>query len=87
MTQVRDSHTLENQELSAQYDEAGFGGRVGFGKKPAVLVIDLAKAWLDPASPLGSDLSKPLAETVRILDEARAKGVPVFFTTMLSSRT
>ncbi len=82
MTQVRDSHTLENQELSAQYDEAGFGGRVGFGKKPAVLVIDLAKAWLDPASPLGSDLSKPLAETVRILDEARAKGVPVFFTTM-----
>lgn len=82
MTQLRDAHKLENEELAAQYDEAGFGGRVGFGEKPAVLVIDMAKAWLDPTSPLGSDLSKPLAETVRILSEARAKGVPVFFTTM-----
>lgn len=82
MTDLRETHTRDNTELVEQYDEAGFGGRVGFGEKPAVLVIDFAKAWLDPASPLGSDLSKPLAETVRVLGEARAKDVPVFFTTM-----
>lgn len=82
MTDTASAHGLSNDKLGQQYEEAGFGGRVGFGNKPAVLVIDFAKAWLDPASPLGSDLSSAVNETIRILNEARKKNVPVFFTTM-----
>ncbi|WP_297081514.1 isochorismatase family protein [uncultured Demequina sp.] len=68
--------------IADQYSAAGFSGRVGFGRRPAVVVIDFAKAWLDPASPIGSDLSGAVAETIRILRAARASGTPVFFTTM-----
>lgn len=78
----RAAHGFHNQGLIEQYDKVGFGGKVGFGDRPAVLVIDLAKAWTDLESPLGSDLSGPIAETVRILKVAREKNLPIFFTTM-----
>lgn len=78
----RAAHGFHNQALIDQYDKVGFGGKVGFGDRPAVLVIDLAKAWTDSGSPLGSDLSGPIAETVRILKVAREKNLPIFFTTM-----
>jgi nicotinamidase-related amidase len=65
------------------YKARGFGGRKGFGKRPAVLVIDLARAWIDPASPLGSSNLEPIvANTAIILEAARARDVPVFFTVM-----
>jgi maleamate amidohydrolase len=35
------------------YQEHGFGGRMGFGKKPAVIVIDLQLGFTDPTCPLG----------------------------------
>ena len=33
---------------------SGFGGRAGFGERPALLIIDMNKAFTDPASPLAS---------------------------------
>jgi len=65
------------------YVSRGFGGRVGFGKRPAVVVIDMAKSWLDETSPLGSRrLESVMAATVDVLAAARDNGHPVFFTTM-----
>lgn len=65
------------------YISRGFGGRVGFGKRPAVVVIDMAKSWLDETSPLGSNRLQSVVEaTVEILGVARQNGHPVFFTTM-----
>jgi len=78
----RAAHGFHNAQLVDQYEKVGFGGKVGFGDRPAILVIDLAKAWTDTSSPLGSDLSGPIAETVRILEKAREKNLPIFFTTM-----
>lgn len=75
-------HRLGESKLHHFYEGAGFQGRVGFGKWPAVLVIDLAKAWVDPAQTLGSDLSGVIRETVRILEKAREVRVPIAFTTM-----
>jgi maleamate amidohydrolase len=60
----------------------GFAHRMGWGKYPAVLVVDLACVWTDPASPLGADFSREIGETRRILDAARQAGVPVFFSTI-----
>jgi maleamate amidohydrolase len=64
------------------YRERGFGGRAGFGRRPALLVIDLVNAFTDPASALGSDLDAVLAATRRLIDACRAKGVPIIFTTV-----
>lgn len=65
------------------YQSRGFGGRVGYGKTPAVVVIDLAESWLDETSPLGSNNLRSVVEnTVKLLAAARAARVPVFFTTM-----
>ncbi len=46
---------------AAFYRERGFGGTAGFGRRPALLVIDLVNGFTDPASPLGSDLDSVVA--------------------------
>lgn len=75
-------HSLTDDTLQDFYRERGFSGTVGFGDRPAIMVIDLAKAWTDLSSPIGTDLSGVLKETTRILNIARSKNVPIFFTTM-----
>lgn len=72
-----------NSEFAAdleQYKKKGLAGRVGFGKKPAMLVIDFTIGFTDPTSPLGSNLDQALEATNKLLEAAREKGVPVFFT-------
>ncbi len=77
-------HSLETRGLHDFYTQRGFAGRVGFGERPAVLVIDLARAWTEPypISPIGTDLSEVVAQTARVLDVGRQIPIPVFFTTM-----
>jgi maleamate amidohydrolase len=60
-----------------------FGGQAGFGARPAVVVVDLNLGFTDPASPLACDLDEVLAQTRALLDVARARGVPVLFTTIV----
>ena len=61
----------------------GFGGDLGFGARPAVVVVDLLEGFTDPASPLGADLDAVVGDTRRLLDAARDAGVPVIFTTVI----
>ena len=56
------------------YRERGFGGTAGFGRRPALLVIDLVNGFTDPSSPLGSDLDAVVAATRRLIDACRAQG-------------
>ncbi|WP_114906523.1 isochorismatase family protein [Ornithinimicrobium murale] len=63
------------------YLDRGFGDRVGFGVQPALLVIDLARAWLDERSQLGASLDDVVEHAVELLAAARLAEVPVFFTT------
>ncbi|MFH0765284.1 MAG: isochorismatase family protein [Calditrichota bacterium] len=73
----------EYQEL-AKKKHLPLPGRVGFGERPAVLVIDMARAWCDPDSPMGTDMSECIANIRKVLDVARQPGpeIPVFFTVM-----
>ncbi len=64
------------------YLERGFGRRIGFGQRPAVLVTDMIEAFTDPSSPLGSNLDNVVAAIRRVIDCARLKSVPVIFTTI-----
>lgn len=81
MADSNGAHGLGNNDLRDFYAKRGFSGRVGFGERPAVLIIDLAKAWTDASSPIGSNLDAVIAQTGRILDAARPRGIPLFFTT------
>jgi nicotinamidase-related amidase len=58
----------------------GFGRRIGFGERPAVLAIDLVCGFTDPELPLGADLTEELRHTRSLLDAARDAGVPVLHT-------
>lgn len=64
------------------YRERGFGGSVGFGRRPALLVIDLVNGFTDPTSPLGSDLDAVVAATRRLVDACRTRELPIVFTTV-----
>jgi maleamate amidohydrolase len=77
-----EAHISEHEfgQARAVYSQSGIGNRVGFGKRAAVLVVDLQNGFTDPASRVGSNLDDVIASTVRLLAEARAARVPVAFT-------
>ena len=60
----------EYQEL-AKEKHLPLPGRVGYGERPAVLVIDMAKAWTDPQSPMGTDMTDAINNIKQILNVAR----------------
>ena len=73
--------TLEH--LLHFYDKRGYGRRIGMGRAPAVLVIDFSIAFTGGRSEFpGGDFKAEIAQTLRILKEARGKKLPVFFTTI-----
>jgi nicotinamidase-related amidase len=60
----------------------GFHGRTGFGRRPALIVVDLNLGFTDPASPLVCDLESVVAANQRLLHAFRGAGAPVVFTTV-----
>lgn len=62
------------------FESRGFGRRIGFGRRPAVLSVDFMRGFTDPAVSIGSDLDREIAQARRVLDVARATGAPVFHT-------
>jgi maleamate amidohydrolase len=72
--------SVPDEDMSAFFAQRGFGLRIGFGERPAVVVIDLVNAFTDPAMPLGADLDREIEATQRVLAAARKAGIPVFYT-------
>jgi len=70
------------QDETAFFASRGFGNVIGFGQRPAVVVVDVINAFTDPTMPLGADLS-PQVEAIRaVLPLARAAEIPVIFTSV-----
>jgi maleamate amidohydrolase len=78
---LREPFLAHLNDLHQSYLRRGWAGRVGFGAKPALLVIDLARFWLDASQQIGSRLAPVVENVCRILAGARAANVPIFFTT------
>lgn len=57
-----------------------FAGRVGWGARPVVVVVDLVRAYVEPGGPfwLGSDAVLGAVDT--LVEAARAASVPVVWT-------
>ncbi|WP_159981988.1 MULTISPECIES: isochorismatase family protein [unclassified Novosphingobium] len=70
----------EPHDLDSDYVGAGFGGGLEPGKRPALLLVDMVMAYLDPASPLYAHGEAALERAVQLAAAARAAGVPVILT-------
>jgi len=61
-----------------------FDGTVGFGSKPAVVVIDFTLAYTTPGSAFFAEgVVRAVRDTVPLLAAARAAGIPVIHTKVL----
>ncbi|MCP4435595.1 MAG: isochorismatase family protein [Actinomycetia bacterium] len=69
-----------DSELESDYQGAGFKGRLGWGEHPALVVIDVCRAYIDPGSPLYAGVEDACASAARLVAGARSAGVPVIFT-------
>jgi nicotinamidase-related amidase len=68
-------------DLRQRYLERNWGNRVGFGSRPALIVIDLAPHWTKHNVQMGSNVDSVVAAANRMLATARAAQIPIFFTT------
>lgn len=64
-----------------------FDGRIGFGKRPALLIVDFINAYVTEGAPLfAPDVVTAVDETIPLLSLARAKQIPVLFTKVLYNK-
>lgn len=71
-----------HQKTRDDYRRKGLANRMGFGKRPALLVVDFINGFTDPSTPLGGDFSDEIAATISLLDAFRGDGLPVIYTTI-----
>jgi maleamate amidohydrolase len=72
--------TRQVADLDSDYQAAGFGGALQPGVRPALLLIDFARAYFDRASPLYAGVEAARASAARLHTAARAAGIPIIFT-------
>lgn len=68
--------------LRERYLENNWGGRVGFGERPALVVVDLALFWTEPQHQMGSHVDSVVEATARLLEAGREAEIPIFFTSL-----
>jgi maleamate amidohydrolase len=71
-----------SEDLASNYRGA-FDGRLGFGDRPALILVDFAQAYFDENCPLYADVEDELASALRVLDAARTAGIPVIYTNVV----
>ena len=71
-----------SQDLDDNYKGA-FDGSLGYGQKPALVLIDFVQAYFDEDSPLYAGVEDALASALRIRDSARDAGIPIFYTNVV----
>ncbi len=70
----------DNRDLASNY-RGVFDGRVGYGRRPALLSIDFIKAYTTGGAPFyGEGVVAAVAESVDLYAAARHAGVPIIYT-------
>ncbi|ATW03402.1 isochorismatase family protein [Sphingorhabdus sp. YGSMI21] len=70
---------MSEEDLVENYRRA-YNNKVGFGDRPALLMIDFCQGYFDPDCDLYSDVEDALASALRVREAARAAGIPVILT-------
>lgn len=68
------------EDLNQNYARAGFGDALAWGRRPALLVVDMVRAYVDPDSPLYAGVEDTVAPAARVIASAREAAVPVIYT-------
>jgi maleamate amidohydrolase len=66
--------------MSDIYAQRGYGAHAqGFGAKPAVVVVDFQRGFVDPAFPMGGApmVDAAVVATVSVIEAAKRAGLPV----------
>lgn len=66
-------------DLAENYKQA-YSNRVGFGKNPALVLVDFAHAYFDRDCDLYAGVEDALASALRVREAAHEAGVPVILT-------
>lgn len=68
------------QDDTGIYGKQGLGTRMGFGRQPALLIIDLTNGFNDPEALGGGNVQSAIDHTETLLAAARHHGIPIAFT-------
>lgn len=60
-----------------------YDNKAGFGKRPALIMVDFAHAYFDPDCPLFAGVDDALTSALRLREAAHAAGIPVILTRVL----
>ena len=71
-----------SENLSANYKRA-FDNRLGFGQRPALILVDFVQAYFDDSCALYAGVEDALASALRVREAARAAGIPVIYTNVV----
>jgi len=70
-------------EILDFYDERGYRYSVGAGERPAIVVIDFSNIFTQGRTGFpGGDFAEEICQTRRMLEAARTRRVPIFYTTI-----
>lgn len=58
-------------------------GSVGFGEKPALIVVDMTVGFIHPESPLGGQNDEVVHANNRLLNQFRLANLPIAFTSVV----
>jgi maleamate amidohydrolase len=67
-------------EKEAVYEKSKLGGKVGFGKRPAIVVIDLQKGFTLADAVAGADMTDTVDKVNELTEAAREKDIKVIYT-------
>lgn len=70
------------EDLGENYKRA-YDNALGFGKNPALILIDFAQAYFEPGNMLYSEVDDALESAVRIRNKAREAGIPIYYTNVV----
>lgn len=70
------------EDLGENYKRA-YDNALGFGKRPALILIDFVQAYFEPGNMLYAEVDDALASGIRVRDAAREAGIPIFYTNVV----
>lgn len=88
MSQDRNLPTTRPKATPAPNGKGPFGTRIGWGRRPALLIVDFMRGYTTPGEAFyAPGVVDAVAKTEPLLRAARARAIPVIFTRVLYSES
>lgn len=74
---------ISGNDLAADYTFSGFGGALPLGSRPALVIVDPAKAYAESSSPLYTGAEETVSNMRGLRAAASAAGISIYLTQVL----